>query len=220
VQYFKSTNLRAVFQKHKFTCSISNAQIYVQYFKRTNLRAVFQTHKFTCSISNAQIYVQYFKRTNLRAVFQMHKFTCSISKAQILPRKRTFNVDESGITSFPNKLLKVTAAKGKRLEGKTVSAVFWNLLKTDEIWSATLLSSCQYMKKLSSSTKGRVDTASLMKGIVTSGLYNLRIRPVHMWLLFWLRSSANYCHFLDVQSYLTYLARVHISYFPKICVIL
>ena len=54
----------------------------------------------------------------------MHKFTCSISKAQILPRKRTFNVDESGITSFPNKLLKVTAAKGKRLEGKTVSAVF------------------------------------------------------------------------------------------------
>ena len=49
---------------------------------------------------------------NLRALFEKHKF----------PPNRIFNMDESGITTVPNKLSKVIAGKGKTLVGKIVSA--------------------------------------------------------------------------------------------------
>jgi hypothetical protein len=49
---------------------------------------------------------------NLRAVFEKHNF----------PPNRIFNLDESGISTVPNKLPKVTAEKGKRVVGKVVSA--------------------------------------------------------------------------------------------------
>jgi hypothetical protein len=49
---------------------------------------------------------------DLRAVFEKHNF----------PPNIIFNPDESGISTVPNKLPKVTAEKGKRLVGKIVSA--------------------------------------------------------------------------------------------------
>jgi hypothetical protein len=42
---------------------------------------------------------------NLRAAFEKNNF----------PPNRIFNMDESGISTFPNKLPKVTAGKGKRI---------------------------------------------------------------------------------------------------------
>jgi hypothetical protein len=49
---------------------------------------------------------------NLRAAFEKHNF----------PPDRIFNMDESGISTVPNKLPKVTVEKGKRIVGKIVSA--------------------------------------------------------------------------------------------------
>jgi hypothetical protein len=49
---------------------------------------------------------------NLRAVFEKHNF----------PPNRIFNLDESGLSTVPNKLTKVIAEKGKRIVGKIVSA--------------------------------------------------------------------------------------------------
>jgi hypothetical protein len=49
--------------------------------------------------------------------------------------------------------------------------------------------------RISSSSRGRLDTVSQMQGMLARSLYSLRIKPVYVWIFFYLRSCANYCHF-------------------------